>query len=322
MPSGFSTSSRRLSAGCVSLAMLIAPSCVAPTRPKPRETLKVLVSPQANDDVPPMLAEALRNVVPDMDIEVRPGVSSMRSVEAVQNAEADVAIAGADSVYVAFVGQLDGQRAPFDRLRGIAVLQPRLFQLLVRKGSPISKIEDLGGRKVAYTEPGTQGSPTFQLVLDSFGFRDGDVDLVELNVKDKLAQLINGDVDAAFFYGSHPIDEVTAATRAGARLLPLTGSAIEHLRQNYPFLRPFDIPDGTQANRNIRTVGLNVILICRSDLDEGLVHEVTRSFFESLTSLSAVEASFRHINLEQASATPIPLHPGAARFYRERELAR
>ncbi|NOT24993.1 MAG: TAXI family TRAP transporter solute-binding subunit [Acidobacteria bacterium] len=322
MPSGFSTSSRLLSAGSVSLAMLITSSCAAPTRPEPRETLTVLLSPQVNDDVPPMLAQALRDAVPRLDVDVRAGISSVQSVKAVQDAEADVAIAGADSVYVAFVGQLDGQRAPFDKLRGIAVLQPRLFELLVRKDSPITRIEDLGGRKVAYTEPGTQGSPTFQLVLDSFGFRDGDVDLVELNVKDKLAQLINGDVDAAFFYGSHPIDEVTAATRAGARLLPLTGSAIEHLRQNYPFLRPFDIPDGTEANRNIRTVGLNVILICRSDLDESLVHEVTRSFFAALTSLSTLEESFRHINLEQASATPIPLHPGAARFYRERELAR
>jgi uncharacterized protein len=305
----------------VSIVILVAPSCAAPTSPKPRETLRVLVSPLVNDGIPVTLAQALREVLPDMEIDVRRGMSSLRSVEAVQHAAADVAIAGADSVYVASVGQLDGQLVPFDRLRGIAVLQPRLIQLVVSKGSNIAKIEDLRGHRVAYSAPG-DSSPTFQLLLETFGIRDGDVQLVRLGITEKLAQLIDGKVDAAFFYGSYPIEEVTAATRAGARLLALTGNAIEHLRQEYPFLRPFDIPEGGDAHRNVKTIGLNLILICRSDLDELVVHAITRAFFDALAPLSALEASFRHIDLEQASATPIPLHPGAARFYRERELAR
>lgn len=304
------------------MVLLVAPSCTAPTRSRPRETLKVLVSPQANDGIRTTLAQALREVVPDMEIDVQRGTSSLDSVEAVQHAAADVAIAGADAVYVAFVGQLDGQPGPFDRLRGIAVLQPRLFHLVVPKGSTITRMEDLRGRRVAYSDSGASGSPTLEPVLEAFGFRDGDVELVALEIREKVAQLIDGKVDAALFFGSHPIEEVTKATQAGARLLPLTGDAIEHLRHDYPFLRPFDIPDGTDTHRSVRTIGLNIILICRSDLDELVVHGITRAFFDALASLSAVEASFRHIDLEQASATPIPLHPGAARFYRERELAR
>ena len=63
-------------------------------------------------------------------------------------------------------------------------------------------------------------------------------------------------------------------------------------------------------------------LVCRRDLDETLVYDLTRRFFEALPSLSSSQGALRFIDLDQAPATPIPLHDGAARFYRERELLR
>jgi len=62
------------------------------------------------------------------------------------------------------------------------------------------------------------------------------------------------------------------------------------------------------------------VLVCRSGLDEGLVYDLTRRFFEALPSLSSSQDALRFIDLEQAPAMPIPLHEGAARYYREREL--
>jgi uncharacterized protein len=117
---------------------------------------------------------------------------------------------------------------------------------------------------------------------------------------------------------------VTTAARAGARLMPLAGPPIERLRHDYPFLRVTVIPRDAYPGvvDKVRTIGVDSLLVCRRDLDETLVYDLTRRFFELLPSLSASQGALRFMDLDQAPATPIPLHDGAARFYRERELLR
>ena len=72
----------------------------------------------------------------------------------------------------------------------------------------------------------------------------------------------------------------------------------------------------------VHTLGVHNVLVGHRDLDEDLVYKLTRRFFEVLPSLVAQQDSLRLVDLQQAPATPIPLHVGAARYYRERELAR
>jgi TRAP transporter TAXI family solute receptor len=106
--------------------------------------------------------------------------------------------------------------------------------------------------------------------------------------------------------------------------MPLSGEPIERLRHDYPFLRVTVIPRDTYTGMSgaIRTIGVDSLLICRRDLDEPLVYDLTRRFFDALPSLSSSLGALRFMDLDQAPATPIPLHDGAARFYRERELLR
>jgi TRAP-type uncharacterized transport system substrate-binding protein len=62
--------------------------------------------------------------------------------------------------------------------------------------------------------------------------------------------------------------------------------------------------------------------VCRRDLAETLVYDLTRLFFEALQPLAVSRRALRLMDVEQAPAAPIPLHEGAARYYRERELRR
>lgn len=64
------------------------------------------------------------------------------------------------------------------------------------------------------------------------------------------------------------------------------------------------------------------MLLCRSGLDEELVYRLTKQLFAALPGLSVEESSLRTMDLEEAPATPVPLHEGAARYYREWELFR
>jgi TRAP-type uncharacterized transport system substrate-binding protein len=68
----------------------------------------------------------------------------------------------------------------------------------------------------------------------------------------------------------------------------------------------------------VRTIGVHSLLLCRVDLDEGLVYRLTKALFQSLAEQS--NELLWSVDLDRAAATPIPLHAGAARYYREREL--
>jgi TRAP transporter TAXI family solute receptor len=270
------------------------------------------------------LARAYASSLPDVKIERFPSGGAVANANAIQQGTADIGFAFSDVAYIAFGGGLGGGSRPYDRLRGIAVLQLTPLHFVVRAGSDIRGITDLRGRRVSVGLPGTGTALTVELVLDAFGLHRSDVQVENLSFDEAARRLVDGSLDAMFDSAIYPAESVEMATQAGARVLPLVGPPIERLRREYPFFRVAAIPRATYPGvpGAVRTIGVDSLLICSRDLDESLVHDLTKAFFEALPSLSSSVDALRFMDLEQSPATPIPLHPGAARFYRERELQR
>jgi TRAP transporter TAXI family solute receptor len=82
------------------------------------------------------------------------------------------------------------------------------------------------------------------------------------------------------------------------------------------------IPRDTYPGQSepVQTIGVNSILLCRADLPDDLIYTLTKALFDSLERPSSPLARFPWLDTDGASATPIPLHAGAARYFREREL--
>jgi TRAP-type uncharacterized transport system substrate-binding protein len=72
-------------------------------------------------------------------------------------------------------------------------------------------------------------------------------------------------------------------------------------------------------DQTVLTVGIDRLLLCREGLDREVAYRVTRTFFELLPDLSSADQQLRQMNVEAAPATAVPLHEGAARYYREQE---
>jgi TRAP transporter TAXI family solute receptor len=268
------------------------------------------------------LAREYRRSWPDVVLQLHESGGSVSNVQAIQHGRADLGFAFADVAYIAFSGRLDGY--PFNRLRGIAELELTPLHLVVRAQSAIQDVVDLRGRRVGLGPPGSGTALTAGLVLEAFGFGPDEFHAQNLPFNDAAARLLDGTLDAMFVNARYPAESVRIATSAGARLLPLRGGAIDRLRHDYPFLRLTKIPAGTYPGHAnpVHTVGVDTLLVCRDDLDESLVYEFTRTFFQVLPAVSRVHQSLRLMDLDKAPATPIPLHEGAARYYRERELLR
>lgn len=316
---------RRLLPAALALA-LVCVACERTSDPPPAVSVRFVTgTPGAGfHALGDGLARELARTLPHLTLDVLASDGAATNIEAIQRGEADIGLAHADVTYLAYTGRLDRARPPFARLRGIAMLQLMRVHVVVRGGAGIRRIEDLRGRRISLGRPGYGSASTAALVLQAYGIGLDEVTVERLRYDEAAARLAAGTLDALLVTGTYPLAAVTTATRTGARVLPLEGAAIDRLRAAYPFFSPTTIPAGAYLNQpaTIRTIGVDSLLVCRADLDEAVVHDLTQQLFDVLPTLSSPELSAASMDFAQASATPIPLHEGAARYYRERELLR
>jgi uncharacterized protein len=317
--------SDRMRACLVALTVLVSGCSQAAPEPPRVKVRLVTGTPGGNFYV---LGEALareyRRALPNVDIEVRPSDGSASNLEALQRGDADIGLSHADVTYLAFAGRLGSQRSAFARLRGVAMLETAAVHVVVRANSGIRSVDQLRNRRISLGRPSWGNSSTAALVLRAFGLGLGDAHVEPLRYDEAASRLSSGELDALLVTGTYPLSAVTAAASAGAVILPLDGDTIDRLRRDYPFFTRATIPAGTYhgQSRAIHTIGVHTLLVCRADLDETLVHDLTEQLFAILPLLPTPEAPLGRIDLARAPATPIPLHEGAARYYRERELTR
>lgn len=260
------------------------------------------------------LEQAFR-ALPDVQAQTVGVEGSIASTRALQANEVDFAIVMADTAYQAYLAQSEGDSGPGGQIRGIAVLNVNTVYLAAAPHAAVRSINDLRGRRVALGSPGTATAAIADLLLEASGVGTRGVRSEHSSNADALAHLSGGQLDAAFLSLNA---SVQAAAASGARLVPISGPWLETVRQQYPFLQTVLVPAGTHQGQTepLPTVGVDLILACRAGLDDEMVYRLSKAYFEGL------QRSAPATDLERAPATPIPLHRGAARYYRERALSR
>jgi TRAP transporter TAXI family solute receptor len=268
------------------------------------------------------LSEALMKVLPEhfpVRVEVEKTATTKDYLRLLVQGQAELAIVQTDLSYVAYMQGLPDLPGPQQRLRGIAVLYRSPMHLIARRASGIQGLADVRGKRVFLGSDGNTTEFTTKMILEGVGVSVDEKRMPEGSVVNALAK---GELDAAFVRGNDPSPAVQRVISApGVFLVPVRKREIEQIRAHHPFLRSTSIPAGMYGNNaEIETVGTDMLLACRDDLPEELVYWITRTLIESLPDLAESYNLLRQIDLQQLSASPIPLHPGAARFYREREL--
>ena len=291
----------------------------SPTRPVTRA--RFVTGPIGGGSFPlgQEIAETLNDGLKDVAIETVLSAGAVSNIHAIQRGSAELALTFADVAYLSFIGQLAPEAPPFDQVRGIAVLQVTPVALVVRHGLRVRGPHDLRGRRVGVGPEGSGTAVTAGLVLQAYGLNPRDVHTETIGFQEGATKLLAGEIDAMFDNAIIRSEALKRAAEGGARFVPIEGPAADRLRREYPFLRVTVIAPDLYGT-SVRTIGVDGLLICRSDLDETLVYELTRQLFASLKSLG--RGALQSMDVKQAPATPVPLHPGAARYYRERELSR
>lgn len=303
--------------------VLLAGGCrTEPAQPQARPVLRVA---SAFAPLSTRLTEEYRRTLPELDIQADTSASSAQVLSRIQAGTLDVGVALADDAYRAYFGENASTGPANSAVRAISLLQPLPTYLLARAGSGVHTIADLEGKAVAVGPRNSSAWKLGTLVLKAFAVSPRTV--TAMSSRQLAVQgLKDGSLDAIMLPGYVYPEAFTEALlrEGGAYLLPIDGPPVEQLRRESPFVRvvmiPRDIYPG--QDRVVPTVGIDMLIVCRRDLDDQVAYRLAEQLFAVFPRLARVEATMRFLNVEEAPATPIPLHPGAARYFRERELSR
>jgi TRAP transporter TAXI family solute receptor len=271
------------------------------------------------------LIKRFNGALPHTRVNLQTAAGGVVVVSAVDGGQGQLGLAQSDVVYLAYRRGIERNLYPHKNLRAIAVLWVNNLYVMVRDDSTFRSIKDLKGRRVGVILPGTSGEFSTRILLSAHGMNYADVQPIFESTYSLVPKLGSGEIDAVF--SANPV--MLSAARdlsqtVPLRLLPIGRTVINQLRGSYPFLKPVTIAANQLSGQDepIETLGSEWLLVCRSDLSEDLVYQLTRAFFDQLPAMARHHKEAALIDPDQAPATPIPLHAGAARYYREREVLR
>jgi uncharacterized protein len=214
-------------------------------------------------------------------------------------------------------------RAPIKDLRAIAALYPEDVHVVVHAEGGIRAFRDLKGKRVALGEPESGTLADARLVLEAAGLSECDVKAEYLRLSEAAEALVQGRIDAFFMVGGYPVPAISdVANSTPIHLLPLPRSIGEKLTEKFSFLHPDTIPAGTYpgVEEDVPTLSTTALWIVRAEIDADLIHAITKALWSDATRhlLDGTHPVGKRIRLATAlDGVAVPLHPGAAQYYRE-----
>jgi TRAP transporter TAXI family solute receptor len=254
----------------------------------------------------------------------------------------NISLLDGDEVQLAIIQALFGSMAwqgtgyyegrPVPSLRSLASLWANVEQVVVlahlAPTGTVADLTQLQSRRfsVGPKWSGTEVSATTLMRLLGFA-PDRDFALAHLGYSPSVDALQNGNIAGMFIAGGIPTGAITRAMASMGpgrlTLLEITGDQWDVIRSAYPIWTRFEIPIGTYPGqaRAIQTIAQPNLLVTTSRASEEVIYRVVKTLFSRLESLHKMQAATRSMSLSGAlEGLPVPLHPGAARFYREQGL--
>jgi TRAP transporter TAXI family solute receptor len=294
---------------CVVVVLSACRARAAVETATPRPVLRVSMRPTE-------LLSALLNLS-QFSVQSVPIGDSQKRLEALQEGSIDVTNAVADVTFLASYGRLPDHSGHLQKIRGIALMNRAVVHLLV--GPKVDLRNGLRGMRIVLGDPASGNSALGERLVNSMGVSTSAIRGEFAPYDVAVDKLLNGDVDAVIATLQPALEPIVRAVRGGARLVEIKGPEVDRLSVHYPLLRRTLLPRGTYPGQDVplHTVSVDLLLVCRADLDTELVYQFTRALFEDIP-----RHVRRQVDPHRAPATVIPLHPGAARYYREREMQR
>ncbi|WP_339463292.1 TAXI family TRAP transporter solute-binding subunit [Pseudomonas sp. EA_105y_Pfl2_R69] len=267
------------------------------------------------------LSQLYSNGIEGSKTSVQATKASVENLNLLQSGRGELALALGDSVADAWNGVEDaGFKAPLKKLRAIAGTYPNYIQIVANKESGINTLADLKGKRISVGAPKSGTELNARAIFAAAGLSYEDMGKVEFLPYAESVELIkNRQLDATLQSSGLGM----AAIRDLAATLPINFVAIPAeitAKIGNAAYQAASIPAGTYDGQDsdVPTVAITNILVSHDGVSEDVAYQMTKLMFDNLERLGNAHSAAKDIKLEGAAKDlPIPLHPGAERFYKE-----
>jgi TRAP transporter TAXI family solute receptor len=266
------------------------------------------------------------NAIKGVSFSVQSTKGSVENLRLLESGDGEVGFALADTTADAWAGTNEaGFTTPFRRLRGVARIYPNYVQIVASKESGIKTLADLRDKRVSVGAEGSGTALNAAAILRAAGLTFGDLAKVDHTPFGTSARMVEqGALDATLQSAGLGVESVRHLLASGkTTLVPIPPEVVAKIGS--PAYLAGTIPAGTYEGQpaEVPTAAIMNLLVTREGVSDDLVYRMTKSLFDHLDLLVQTHPAAKDIAVAKAPfGLPIPLHPGAERYYREIGLVR
>lgn len=269
------------------------------------------------------IAKIYTDRIPNVKTQVQATKASVENLGLLQQGRGEIAFTLGDSLKAAWDGDEEaGFKSRLDRLRTIGAIYPNYIQIVATADSGIKTLADLKGKSLSVGAPRSGTELNSRAILGAAGLSYKDMGKIEyLPFAESVELMKNRQLNATLQsagLGVASLRDLSSATEITVVAVPQ--SVVDKVGP--PFVAA-NIPANTYTgqDKDVPTAAVTNYLVTSSAVSDDLAYQMTKLIFESLPELANAHAAGKEIRLATAAAgSPVPLHPGAIRYYREKGL--
>jgi TRAP transporter TAXI family solute receptor len=309
---------RKFAAGAVSASLVLAPAAASAA-----EFINILTGGTSGVYYPlgVALSKIYADKIPDVRTQVQATKASVENLNLLQAGRGELALALGDSVKGAWEGDPElGFAKKLPKLRGLAAVYPNVIQVVASKESGIKSFADLKGKALSVGAAKSGTEVNARQIFGALGMSYKDLSKTEyLPFAESVELIKNRQLDATLqsaglgvssirdLAASVPIQVVAVPEDVAGKLGP-------------PFVAT-TIPADTYQGQDqaVPTLAVGNFLVTHEGVSDEIAYQMTKQLFENLDQMVSAHQAAKAISLEKATeGMPLPLHPGAARYYKEK----
>jgi TRAP transporter TAXI family solute receptor len=270
------------------------------------------------------LTQLYGKAIPDAKTSVQATKASAENLNLLQAGRGEVAFSLGDTFNEAWKGNEEaGFKAPLKKLRTLAAIYPNYIHFIASADSGINSLADLKGKRVSVGAPKSGTELNSRDILKAVGMSYKDFAKVEyLGYSESVELLKNRQLDATLLSSGLGVAAVRdLATAVKIKLIPIPAEVVAKIGE--AAYTTGTIPANTYNGQTADVPAITVqnYLVTHEGVPTETVYKMTKTMFENLDAMRAAHSAAKDINPKTAGiGSPVPLHPGAEKYYKEAGL--
>jgi TRAP transporter TAXI family solute receptor len=252
---------------------------------------------------------------------------SVANINAIRAGDQDMGVAQSDAQYYALKGEAAfADTGAFPEERAVFSVHPEPFTVVARADSGIKTFDDLKGKRVNISNPGSGARSTMEVLMEAKGWAMSDFSLAsELKSAEQAQALCDNKVDAIVFTVGHPSGTIQEATSScDSVLIPVQGAEIDKLIADNPYYSAATIPGGmyTGTADDVGTFGVRATFVSSTKTDEETIYQVVKAVFDNFDRFKGLHPAFANLKEEEMikEGLSAPLHDGTIKYFKEKGM--